>query len=721
MNLNQFKAILSLRFWKIQSILITIFLLLLSTPLYSQDDKKTTFDELYKMSIEELMNIEIFSASKKSEKIIEAPANVTVITSEEIKKKGYLTLLDILRDVPMIDINSPGQGYFTDIGARGVNLRATMGKHWQMLIDGHDMGWHQFYRNHLSAAWLTVDNIDRIEIVKGPASALWGANAYLGVINIITKGNSGSDTGFLSATGGGNSTYSLNGTFIGKFGNDGSIYSTISIFHDNIPRKIKEWSEIKGEDVILKGSSSHFFNSYTKIAYGDFYAKAMISEDKSRHPISSFSVGADDSRFFLNKYWVDAGWKHSFGDGYEIDISSYYDMMGWDDDAHYEDNPYNGPLVIDTGDPDSKEHYLRDIAAKDDVYGARILSTNKLTSSLSLVLGSEYKYINSIRWHFPKVWEHDSLETPEFTTNEYNVYTQLTFVPISSVRILGGIRYDYHEIYKEVFTPRLSAVFVPSDNFIIKAMYGRAYKAPSLHELYYFRKDAVYGNPLLEPEYNNTLETQIIYFLSKNLQFSATAFFIDMRNIIGYQTRDLSLPLLGENSFPQSQRPSGTKNYRQQANHGHYVSRGVEARIDFQPINNLRLSLDGTYRKPIDKLNNNEELNYAAKYKLFFNIVYTLMDKYTLSVSGKYLSSKKLPEHIFVEPGYPYSPSEDISQEAPAYFISNLSLTAQNIVEKVDIILVIDNITNKEYYDAGRNVLFHQTGISAYTKIIFHL
>lgn len=690
------------------------FVLCAFTSAIGDSDINTNF---FSYSLEELMDVQVVTASRYLQKAADVPANVTIITSKEIRLKGYISILDILRDVPMIDIKSTGQGYYTDIGGRGVNQRANMGKHWQMRIDGHDMTWQQFYRNHLSAAWVSVDNIERIEIIKGPASAVWGANAYLGVINIITKDIQNNQHGEVSFLGGSHDTYAVNGSVGEKFSEKGSIFTSVSFFQDDIPRKIKEWSIVKGDDVVLHGNESDFLNIYSKVKYGDFFLDGMISEDRSRHAISSFGVGAEDALFNIDKYYLDGGWKHEYERGSELTISAFYDRTAWGDDARYENSPFNGPLMPDTGDAESEAHFLRDMEAEDDIYGARIVSSMQLNDELVLLLGAEYEHQDITRWYYPSVWTVDNLEVPKFEIYDWGAYSQLTYAPIRQIDLVGGVRYDYNEIYKDTVNPRAAIVVKPSETLFWKIMYGRAYKAPSIHELFYYRKDAVYGNPAVNPEKNNTYETQITYFLKDVAQFSISGFYIDMKDQINYQTRTASQPLLGEEDFPASQLPTGTKNYRQQGNDGHYASRGIEAGIKYYPSDKLMFNVDATYREAVDKENNDSLLDFAARFKIVSSITYTMNCKYSLTLSGRYVGDQKCPNYLFQEAGYEFNMTEDNTLEVPAYFVSSLTLSIHNLMKNTDLMLKIENITDREYYDPAREVLYQQPELGFFAKL----
>ena len=139
------------------------------------------------LSIAELANIEVpvvEAASKYKQKTTEAPASVTIITSDEIKKQGYRTLADLLRNVPGLYVSY--DRLYASLGVRGFNLGVN--DRVLLLINGHRIN------NSLSDGAfigtefiLDVDLIDRVEVIRGPGSSLYGANAFFGVINVITR------------------------------------------------------------------------------------------------------------------------------------------------------------------------------------------------------------------------------------------------------------------------------------------------------------------------------------------------------------------------------------------------------------------------------------------------------------------------------------------------------------------------------------------------------
>jgi outer membrane receptor for ferrienterochelin and colicins len=135
------------------------------------------------MSLEELLELNIVTASNKSEKLSEAPATTIVIGKKQIEERGYKDLLEVLQELPGIDMSVAfGDTYFKDYW-RG--YRNTIGSAFLFLIDG--VVQNDLYYNHTASLAATpLSNIEQIEVVYGPASSVYGANAFMGVVNVVT-------------------------------------------------------------------------------------------------------------------------------------------------------------------------------------------------------------------------------------------------------------------------------------------------------------------------------------------------------------------------------------------------------------------------------------------------------------------------------------------------------------------------------------------------------
>jgi iron complex outermembrane recepter protein len=156
--------------------------------------------DLTKTSIEDLMNIEVISVSKKEEKVSRTAAAIFVITSEDIRRSGATNIPDLLRMVPGMDVAQINANTWA-ISARGFN--AEFSNALLVLVDGRNVYTPTFGGVFWDTLDVPLEDIERIEVIRGPGASVWGANAVNGVVNIITK-KASETKGAMLVTGGGN-------------------------------------------------------------------------------------------------------------------------------------------------------------------------------------------------------------------------------------------------------------------------------------------------------------------------------------------------------------------------------------------------------------------------------------------------------------------------------------------------------------------------------------
>jgi iron complex outermembrane receptor protein len=199
------------------SIAILISLLFLSPPSVWCDTAGGQIDYT-DLSIEELMDIEVTSVSRRPEKLSVAPAAVYVITQEDIRRSGATSIPELLRMVPGVQVASIDASKWA-VTARGFNGR--FANKLLVLVDGRSVYTPLYSGVFWDAQDVLLADVDRIEVIRGPGATMWGENAVNGVINVITK--SARDTqGGLVMTGGGKEEIGFGGFRYG-----GSIHDRI--------------------------------------------------------------------------------------------------------------------------------------------------------------------------------------------------------------------------------------------------------------------------------------------------------------------------------------------------------------------------------------------------------------------------------------------------------------------------------------------------------------
>lgn len=176
---------------------VCVCMVLLAVPAFAEDDLSP--QALLNMSLEQLSNLEVISVSKKAEKANEAAAAVFVITQEDIKRSGATNIPDVLRMAPGVDVAQAGAHDWA-VSVRGYNSQ--FANKLLVLVDGRTVYNPMFSGTFWEIQDMLLEEIDRIEVIRGPGAAVWGANAVNGVINIITKNAHGTQGGFATASAG---------------------------------------------------------------------------------------------------------------------------------------------------------------------------------------------------------------------------------------------------------------------------------------------------------------------------------------------------------------------------------------------------------------------------------------------------------------------------------------------------------------------------------------
>src|SRR5580693_6022966 len=171
--------------------------------------------DLTQLSLEDLMNTKVTSVSKKEQKMSQVAAAIFVITQEDIRRSGATNLPDLLRMVPGLDVAQINANSWA-ISARGFNHQFS--DKLLVLIDGRSVYTPLFGGVYWDTQDVPMEDIDRIEVIRGPGATVWGANAVNGVINVITKKTTETAGGLLTAGGGTHEQESGTAQYGGKIG-----------------------------------------------------------------------------------------------------------------------------------------------------------------------------------------------------------------------------------------------------------------------------------------------------------------------------------------------------------------------------------------------------------------------------------------------------------------------------------------------------------------------
>ena len=146
--------------------------------------------ELFELSLDELAKVMVTSASRKAERLIEAPATVIVLNQDDFRQRGYRELSEMFDDLPGMDISRPyGDTWFQN---QWRGIRKSISVPYLLLLDGLPLN-HLYFNQAEIISALPMSQIQQVEVVYGPAAVVYGANAFVGVINVITRQSAATD------------------------------------------------------------------------------------------------------------------------------------------------------------------------------------------------------------------------------------------------------------------------------------------------------------------------------------------------------------------------------------------------------------------------------------------------------------------------------------------------------------------------------------------------
>jgi len=486
------------------AILLFVVLNFLWIPVAGQEKAGNLFD----LSLEELMNVEISVASKNSTSQRETPGIVNVITSDDIRNSGARDFIDIFKLIPGFDL---GFDVFGQVGAGLRGLWAYEGK-LLFMVDGLEMQDAMYssiqFGNHFS-----VDQIKRIEIIRGPGSSLYGGNAELTVINVITKAGEDIDGGELDLTYGqlsdiyGRRDVNLNA---GKKFNDLEI-NFLGFFGEG-NQSSQEFTDIYGStyDVSDNGGYSNAISANTSVVYKNLKARFLLDNYRQK-TISVFDAMADEpfEQSFLN---VHAALEYKWEISDKISLTPHISFRN--------QSPWVVEDTVIYGGTSYKPNNKRTRGG--------ILFNMDASESLSFTAGGEYIYdMNKYNDEYGEDGFVFYNGSKEVSFSNLGLFAQ-ALIKTNPVNITLGIRYDDHSAFESSLSPRI-ALTKAFDKFHFKLLYSHAFRAPGVENMnnaYNVQPDTVINiSPALLPERTRVAEIELGYLLTKDLSVTTNLFY----------------------------------------------------------------------------------------------------------------------------------------------------------------------------------------------------
>lgn len=457
----------------------------------------------------------VFGSSKYEQKVTEAPASVTIVTAEEIRRYGYRTLADVLRSA---------RGFYTSYdrnfsyaGVRGFSRPGDFNSRLLILVDGFRTNDAVYNAGPLDREFpVDVDLIDRVEIARGPSSSLYGTSAFFGVVNVITKTgrqlNGGQLTGSLASfdTGGGLLTYG------DRLDNGLDVIVSGTLF-DSVGQDLffPEYADVNG-GVAVGADYERSGNVFGKVTFHGFTFRGDYVKRTKGIPTGSYGSAFGTAANFTSDASKRLGVIHErrFRSGLQLTSRVGYDSI-------YEDGEYLYDWAEDSDPEDLVTNF-------DHVQTQRVTSEITLSKQLAerhrVVVGTEFR--RNFHAH-QRNFDREVYQDDDRDSNVWGLYAQEEFRLIDSVLLNAGLRYDRYgfDATTSNVSPRLALIFTPLDGSTVKVLYGEAFRAPSAYELYY--DDGGYFNKAaltLKPELMRSTEVVLEQRFLRAWHFTGSVF-----------------------------------------------------------------------------------------------------------------------------------------------------------------------------------------------------
>lgn len=596
-----------------------------------------------------------FAQSKeKSGKIIE------VISSNELSQKLGQSLADVLNQVAGIEIN--GNQSFN---GKNLSYYIRGGRNRQVVIyiDGVPVTDASGIGIEYDLRLLPVDQVAKIEIMKGASSSLYGTGAATGVINItLKKASDKSISGNAFMNFGTQNTSETNKTSAQDFNQGFSVNGTLkkfnyltSVNHTNI----SGISEAEGvnfeEDTFQRINVLQKFgikiNPKLQFDFFGNYDKIKVSFDNSYGGPNSSSddlfnnSNSEQFRFgFLPKYKYKSG---------EFNLNSSFTSI---------ERTIN-LFSSFTNTIDVYNYASQNINV--DAFNKHLFS-----KEFYLVLGTQFQYFDMFQED-----QYTLIEKDFAKFNTIDPYATLVYNSIFGLNINAGTRLNNHSIYGSQWVYNINPSYNFSDNLKVLSSYSTAFITPSLYQLY-----SPYGNLALTPEENITLETGFeVSFLDKKIQLSTVGFYRNETNSIGFFYNPVTF----------------ISNYINID--GTYNAKGIEAVASYFPNSKLAISANYTFTETDEALN-----RLIPKHKANVNLNYDFTKKTSFNVAFQYVSSRN--DAYFDNVTFN---SESIILEG--YSLLNSNLRHELLKDRLQIFAAVSNLLNENFQESigytarGRN------------------
>ena len=622
------------------------------------------------------MDVMIVSASKRSQKASEVAASAFVITREDIRRYGYRTLAESLRRISGLYISSDRN--YNYLGVRGFSLPGDYNTKILLLVNGHRTNDALYDSAVIEDAFpVDIESIERIEVVKGPGSALWGTNALFAVVNVITRSADDIDGARFTAEIGSHNRQKGFAEYGRVLNNGLEIAGSISGLgsdgenHVYFPERNQPGNQFNN-GVASGISDEDAYKGYLSLRYDDWSFLFYQSRRDNTVPTASWDGSFNDPDMFSVDEYTSYELKYDTSvlpeNNGQLTARIYYDRSDFRGRYPYNGNEgWLGPLVGNKDEANSKQ------------WGTEIRFNMDVTEDFAVTAGAEYLDVTEStqkNWDYsPPGWEWLYVDTGT-KKNTYDVlsyYVQGEYAILDNLNLVAGIRMDDYSTFDAQYSPRAAILYSPFEKTTLKLLYGEAFRAPNNYERFYDDTAWQLGNVNLNPEEIKTYEFVWEQEINNHTRLVFNAYRFEMDDLI----------LQIENPVDFTLQFQNTKGVISDGAEIQLESRFQNGITGYLGMSTVSTTFDGDITATIGEDEDGSRLDNSP----------------TFSASGG-LSIPLWDKKLYVTPECTYVAERKSSLtggDVGSYFLTNMTITTGTLFDNVDMSFNVYNLFDKKW------------------------
>jgi iron complex outermembrane receptor protein len=475
--------------------------------------------DLAGLPLEQLLNLEVdhvSAASRYIQDLRRAPASVTVVTRDDIEPAGYLTLADLLRGVPGVHVSDDRNYQY--IGVRGFGRSGDYNSRVLILLDGHRLNEDVYDSAFVgSASPVDLSVVERVEVVKGPSSSLYGTSAFSAVVNVVTRRGGDINGTELRAEGGSFGLRSGGATFGRTFADGTELVLSGRGLGANGQSRIffPEFASGPATGFAVDADGEAAGTVFGRVTRGRLSIAGVYGDRRKHVPTAPFGAVFNDNRLTTrdSRGFVNVRYRSALDARTDLDVSGSVDSMR-----------YQGEYPMPVGD---RALIQLDTSAGDSA-GVELLLTQRRARH-TLVTGGEYRYQFTIDQKLES-WDGTVLELDDHRSGRRAaLFVQDELSVARDVLVNLGARLDHYSSFGSTLNPRIGVIFGATRVYTAKLLYGSAFRAPNAYELYYYAEGGRFD---LKPERIRTTELELSRRFGPALHATVNLFRYGIRDLI---------------------------------------------------------------------------------------------------------------------------------------------------------------------------------------------